>query len=134
MANDPEVSDFGPPNQLMVNGEKPVVEFPDEFTVRYSWSKPNPYFCRPSPAHSLWRSSGRRITEAVPCRYAGLEKVEAMAEEEKMRNWVALLYSKDRSYRNDNLDYPTLQPWVLKTDPPSDRFLFERNPFYHRID
>ncbi|MGU9958333.1 MAG: ABC transporter substrate-binding protein [Arenicellales bacterium WSBS_2016_MAG_OTU3] len=27
-----------------------------------------------------------------------------------------------------------LQPWVLKTAPPAERFIFERNPFYHRID
>jgi peptide/nickel transport system substrate-binding protein len=67
-------------------------------------------------------------------RYAGLETVEKLAEEAEERNWVALHYSKDRSYRNDNLDYPTLQPWVLKTDPPSDRFLFERNPYFHRVD
>ena len=57
-----------------------------------------------------------------------------MAEEAGERNWVALLFSKDRSYRNDNLDYPTLQPWVLKTQPPSDRFIFERNPYFHRVD
>ena len=44
IANDAEVSRFGPPKELLVDGEKPVVEFPDETTVRYSWSKPNPYF------------------------------------------------------------------------------------------
>jgi peptide/nickel transport system substrate-binding protein len=135
MANDPEVSTFGPPNQLLVEGEKPVVEFPDPLTVRYSWSKPNPYFL-PALAGAqpleIFRPS--HYLKQFHARYAGLEKVEAMAEEEEERNWVALLYSKDRSYRNDNLDYPTLQPWVLKTDPPSDRFVFERNPFYHRVD
>ena len=62
------------------------------------------------------------------------KRSKKMAEEAGERNWVALLYSKDRSYRNDNLDYPTLQPWVLKTQPPSDRFIFERNPYFHRVD
>lgn len=135
MGNDMEVSRFGPPKELLVDGERPTVEFPDEVTVRYSWSKPNPYFlpalagAQPveifRPAHYL---------KQFHARYMGLEKVEAMAAEAGERNWVSLLYSKDRSYRNDNIDYPTLQPWVLKTEPPSDRYRFERNPFFHRID
>jgi peptide/nickel transport system substrate-binding protein len=37
-------------------------------------------------------------------------------------------------YRNDNPDLPSLEPWILKTKPPTDRFIFERNPFYYRID
>ncbi len=135
VANDEEMSRFGPPQELLVDGEKPVVEFPDATTVRYTWSKPNPYFL-PAMAGAqpleIFRPS--HYLKQFHARYAGLEVVEKMAEEEEERNWVALHYSKDRSYRNDNLDYPTLQPWVLKTDPPSDRFLFERNPYFHRID
>ncbi len=37
-------------------------------------------------------------------------------------------------YKNDNPDEPTLEPWVLKTRPPSDRLVFERNPYYYRVD
>lgn len=135
VANDPEMSKLGPPVELLVDGEKPVVEFPDEVTVRYSWSKPNPYFL-PALAGAqpleLYRPS--HYLKQFHARHAGLETVKNMAEEEDERNWVALHFSKDRSYRNDNLDMPTLQPWVLKTDPPSDRFLFARNPYYHRVD
>ena len=35
---------------------------------------------------------------------------------------------------NDNPKLPTLDPWVLKTKPPADRFVFERNPYYFRVD
>ncbi len=135
IGNDEEVSRFGPPTQLLVDGEKPMVEFPDEHTVVYSWSKPNPYFlpalaaAQPveifRPAHYL---------KQFHAKYAGREEVEAMAEKAGERNWVSLLYSQDRSYRNDNIDYPTLQPWVIKTRPPSDRYRFERNPYYHKVD
>ncbi len=135
MANDPKVSRFGPPKELLVDGQKPTVEIIDPLTIRYSWSKPNSFFL-PSlaaaqpieifrPAHYL---------KQFHAKYVGDEKAEAMAKEAGERNWVALLYSKDRSYRNDNLDYPTLQPWVLKTQPPSDRYVFERNPYFHRVD
>jgi peptide/nickel transport system substrate-binding protein len=135
MANDPEVSRFGPPKQLLVDGEKPVVEIIDEATVRYTWSKANPYLLPAiAGAQPLEIFRPAHYLKQFHAKYAGLETVAKMAEEAGERNWVALLYSKDRSYRNDNLDYPTLQPWVLKTQPPSDRFMFERNPYFHRID
>jgi len=135
IANDEKVSRWGPPKELLVDGEKPVVETPDPLTVRYTWSKPNSFFlpalaaAQPveifRPAHYL---------KKFHAKYVGEDKAEAMAKEAGERNWVALLFSKDRSYRNDNLDYPTLQPWVLKTQPPSDRYVFDRNPYFHRVD
>ena len=73
----PEVSRFGPPKELLVDGEKPVVEFPDALTVRYTWSKPNSYFlpalaaAQPveifRPAHYL---------KQFHAKYAGLEDGE----------------------------------------------------------
>ncbi|TNF86456.1 MAG: ABC transporter substrate-binding protein, partial [Gammaproteobacteria bacterium] len=44
VATNPELSKGGPNKLLIVQGELPQVEYPDEYTVRYSWSKPNPYF------------------------------------------------------------------------------------------
>src|SRR5205085_1274303 len=37
-------------------------------------------------------------------------------------------------YKNDNPDLPSLEPWILKTRPPADRLVFERNPYYYRVD
>ena len=44
VANNEQLSPFGPPWELLVEGEPPVVEIIDPLTVRYSWSSPNPYF------------------------------------------------------------------------------------------
>ena len=38
------LSPVGPPIQMVVDGELPVVEVIDELTIRYSWSEPNPFF------------------------------------------------------------------------------------------
>ena len=51
-----------------------------------------------------------------------------------VRGWPQLHNRLDNQYRNDNPDLPTLEPWVLKTRPPADRFVFERNPYFHRVD
>ena len=34
----------------------------------------------------------------------------------------------------DNPGRPTLQPWYNSVKPPSERFVFKRNPYYHRVD
>ena len=44
MAKNPEIAKFGVPAELLVDGEEPVVSFPDETTVRYAWTQPNPGF------------------------------------------------------------------------------------------
>ncbi len=135
MANDPDVSRFGPPKELLVDGEKPKVEILDPLTVRYSWSKANSYFLPAlADAQPLEIFRPAHYLEQFHAKYIGKEKAEAQAKAAGERNWVSLLYSKDRSYRNDNIDYPTLQPWVLKTQPPSDRYIFARNPYYYRVD
>lgn len=135
VANDATVSRFGPPKELLVDGEKPVVEVLDEVTVRYSWTKPNPYLLPAIAAAQpleIFRPS--HYLKKFHAKYAGQEVVDKMAADAGVENWIRLFYDKDRSYRNDNLDYPTLQPWVLKTQPPSDRYLFARNPYYYRVD
>ena len=51
-----------------------------------------------------------------------------------MRNWAGLHRRKDNPYRFDNPELPTLQPWTNTTSLPDDRFIFKRNPYYHRVD
>ena len=135
VATNPELSKGGPEKELIVDGELPKVEFPDRYTVRYSWSKPNPYFLpalagpRPlyiyKPAHYL-----RQFHAA----YQSEDRLRQLIEEENRRNWMGVYVNRDRPYRATNPDLPTLQPWINTTWPPSERFIFGRNPYYHRVD
>ncbi len=135
VANNEELSPSGPPKVMQVEGEMPQVEVIDEVTIRYSWSKPNPYFlsalagARPlflyRPAHYLRQFHGK---------YAEAEKLAALVDEVKARNWAQIHNRKDNLYRFDNPDLPTLQPWMNTTKPPSQRFVGLRNPYYHRVD
>ena len=135
IASNPELAKSGPEKTFIVDGELPRVEFPDKYTVRYSWSKPNPFFlpalagARPlyiyKPAHYLRQFHARYLSE---------DELKRMVEESGKRNWMGVHFNRDRPYKATNPDLPTLQPWVNTTYPPSDRFIFKRNPFYHRID
>ncbi|CCQ74917.1 ABC transporter substrate-binding protein [Magnetospira sp. QH-2] len=135
IANNPEMSPNGPPQMLAVDGQPPRVEFLDETTVRYSWDKPNPRFLSMlAGARPLYLFAPAHYLKSFHKKYQKPDALEQLVKNEKQRNWVALQFRMGRMYKTSNPDLPTLQPWVLRTKPPSDRFIFERNPFYHRID
>ena len=135
MANNPVLSPAGPPLAMMVDGEAAKFEVIDPQTVRYSWPKPNPYFLpeiagtRPlyiyMPAHYL---------KQFHADYADPAKLEAMIAETRANNWARVFYDKEELYNATNVEMPSLEPWVNTTAPPADRFVFRRNPYYHRVD
>ena len=135
IANNSEISKGGPNKRLLIDGESPKVEFIDELTVRYSWSQPNPFFlpalAGPSP---LYIYKPAHYLRQFHQRYQTKEQLAALVEKYKSRNWVGVHVNRDRPYKATNPDLPTLQPWVNTTFPPSERFVFERNPFYYRQD
>jgi peptide/nickel transport system substrate-binding protein len=135
MANNKKMAKGGVTRELMLDGVPPKFEVIDSLTVRYSWPKPNPFFlhylAKPSPLYIFRPAHYLRQFHA---KYADPVRLEALRKKRKRRNWVALHYRMDRQYRNDNTKLPTLEPWVIKTKPPSERFIFARNPYFHKVD
>lgn len=135
VANDLELAPLGPPILLKVEGEPAKVEILDERTIRYSWSKPNPFFLpamagpRPPfifrPAHYLKQFNQK---------YADPTELAARLKKSRMRSWAALHNSQDNLYDLDNPNLPTLQPWQNTIRPPAQQFVFVRNPYFHRVD
>ncbi|MBI1207780.1 MAG: ABC transporter substrate-binding protein [Azospirillum sp.] len=131
----PELSPFGPPAELLVHDEPPTVDILDPTTVRYRWLRPNPYFlnqlagAKPDeiylPAHYLKRFHKR---------YADPEELAERVERAHQKSWVQLHNRLDNLSEFDNPDLPTLQPWRVATAAPASRFVFVRNPYYHRVD
>lgn len=135
VVNNGELSGSGPPQAMLVNGKPPKFEIIDDLTVRYEWETPNPLFplalcgSRPlfihMPAHYL---------KQFHIKYADPGRLQAQAEEKQARNWAAYHTRLARQYRPENPDLPTLDAWHNTTEGPSKRFVFERNPYYHRTD
>jgi len=129
------LSPVGPPEVMRADGKLPKFEVLDPVTVRYTWDKPNPEFlpalagARPPfiyrPAHFLKRFHGRYFDAAA---------LDAEAKEKGFRGWPAMHNKMDNLDKNDDPALPTLQPWMLTTEMPADRFVFRRNPYFHRID
>ena len=133
--NNEELYPFGLPNQLLVDGAPPRVEFIDALTVRYTWDQPNPFFlpALAGPRPMFLYAPGHYLKQ-FHADYADPEELAIKIEEVGKRNWAGLHHRRNHPYKNDNPALPVLQPWVNSTKPPSKRFTFKANPFYHRVD
>jgi peptide/nickel transport system substrate-binding protein len=135
VANNEELSPAGIPNDLLIDGDRPTFEVLDETRVRYTWSDPNPTLLHAlAGARPLYLYAPAHYLKQFHTRYAGAAALEAMVAEKEVRNWAALHSRMDNAYKNNNPALPTLQPWVNTTKPPSERFVFKRNPYFHRVD
>jgi peptide/nickel transport system substrate-binding protein len=135
VANNAELQPIGPEIQLLVDGESPKFEVLDEKTIRYTWSTPNPLFLPAIAATTavvIYRPA--HYLKQFHKSYAEPAALERMVKETNSRDWVQLFLRKDRVDKFDNPDLPTLQPWMLTTAPPAERFVAVRNPYFHRVD
>lgn len=135
IANNEILSPGGPPRSMIVDGKSAKFEVINDYTVRYSWDKPNNDFL-------IWLAGALPAAIYRPAHYlkqfhmdhGDANKLSAIVKDKGYKNWSTIHFRKDRPYRADNPDQPTLQPWINTTKPPADRFVYFRNPYYHRVD
>lgn len=122
-------------NSMLVNGKGPKFTVIDEVTVRYEWDAPNPKFlpalAAPLPLYLTYPS---RYMKQFHASYIGKDEVEALAKKRKYKHWRAMFIRLGRQNRPENPDLPTLEPWFNTIAPPSEQFVFKRNPYFHRVD
>lgn len=125
----------GAPADLQNRGEVAKFELIDELTVRYSWSTPMPDFlpqlAGPSP---LLLALPSNYLKQFHTRYQDQSKLDALIKTNRVDDWVSLHQKMSRQNRPENPELPTLEAWRPRTAPPAERFVFERNPFFHRVD
>ena len=135
VANNAEISPAGIPVELLAEGEAPSVSFPDDLTVIYRWSNPNPRFlpalAEPTPVYIFTPAHYMRQFHA---RYTPPEELAKRVEETSSRNWAQMHNTLGRARDSDNPDLPILEAWIPRTAGPADRFVFDRNPYFHRVD
>ncbi|MFK8253186.1 ABC transporter substrate-binding protein [Ancylobacter terrae] len=135
IANNERLSPSGLPPQLMVDGKPPKMEVVDPTTVRFSWDAPNPGFLPAIAAtQPLEIMMPAHYLKQFHKRYADPDQLAKLVKEAKVKDWGALHDRRARAYRPENPDLPTLGPWRPMTKPPAELFVFERNPYFHRVD
>jgi peptide/nickel transport system substrate-binding protein len=133
--NDEDLTPGGVPIAMRVNDEPPKFEILDPLTVRYSWNAPNPDFL-PNLA------AAQPINLALPAhylkqfhkKYQTEDALKDLMKKNKAKKWSGLHIKMSRTYRPENPDLPMLDPWINTTQPPAEQFVFQRNPYYHRVD
>ncbi|WP_046863758.1 ABC transporter substrate-binding protein [Microvirga massiliensis] len=135
VALNPELSPAGVPEFMIVDGKRPRFEVLDDLTVRYSWDKPNPRFLPQLAAPidpAIYRPA--HYLKKFHAKYANVEELNEAARKQKLKSWAALHSRLDDMKEQTNPDLPTLMPWRVMNAAPASRFIFERNPYYHRVD
>uniref|UniRef100_A0A9E8A0H8 ABC transporter substrate-binding protein n=1 Tax=Bosea sp. NBC_00436 TaxID=2969620 RepID=A0A9E8A0H8_9HYPH len=135
VANNKRLSPGGPPQALFSANELPVFEVLSETEIRYSWKTPNPIFL-PALAGAqptyIFMPSG--YLKQFHEKHAPKPELAQRVKENRVRDWGALHERLSRMYRPENPKLPTLEPWRNTTALPAEQFVFERNPFFHRVD
>ncbi|VAV96521.1 ABC transporter, substrate-binding protein (cluster 5, nickel/peptides/opines) [hydrothermal vent metagenome] len=135
MLNDKRLARSGLRDVLLVDGKGPKFEIIDETTVRYTWDAPNPNFL-PSLAAPIpiYLAMPAHYLKQFHVKYQSTEKLVALLKKNRVKKWEKLHKRMAREKRASNPKLPTLAPWVNTIAPPSDLFVFKRNPFFHRVD
>lgn len=135
VANNPELTPSGVPVELLSNGLAPKVTFPDAQTIVYEYAHPNPDFLPAlAKAREPYIYRPAHYLKKFHAKYAPQKALNAMIAGAKVSKWAALHNRMDSMYGNDNPDLPALQPWVVVTPTPAQKFTFRRNPNFHRVD
>lgn len=120
---------------LRVNGKLPKFEVLDDLTVRYSWDAPNPNFLPSLAAPQPLAIHGpSAYLKQFHKKYQDQFRLSALMQENRVKKWADLHIKMAREYRPENPNLPTLYPWRNTTAPPAEQFIFERNPYFHRVD
>ena len=134
IVNNEELTPSGLPPFLLVDGKPPVFEVLDETSVRYTWDAPNPIFL-PALAASrppfIYRPS-HYLKQFNP-KYGDADAIQKMADAAKVRGWAPLHNLRDDMYDGDNIEIPSLQPWVSSAGGSDRRIIMVRNPYFHRV-
>ncbi|WP_299689328.1 ABC transporter substrate-binding protein [uncultured Tateyamaria sp.] len=135
VANNPELSPNGPPEIMRVGDDVATVTFPDAHTVVVSFPRANPRFlpalAQASPPF-IYRPA--HYLKQFHVDFNTVEQMEEMIDKKRVRGWAPLHNKLDNMYKFDNHELPTLQPWMPASTGGASRYLFVRNPYFHRVD
>ncbi len=121
--------------ELRIDGKLPKFEVLDPLTVRYSWESPNPDFLPSLAAPQALVVVGPSLyLKQFHKDYQDKFRLAALMKENRVKKWADLHIKMARQYRPENPELPVLDPWRNMTAPPAEQFVFERNPFFHRVD
>src|SRR5690625_1807451 len=114
-------------------GEVMKVEKLDRFTVRFSFKEPHGLFLQwiANPLFEEAVKFPKHYLKQFHPDFADPKLLETEARKRGFSSWHQL-FRDLASWRNP--EKPSLDAWILKQPPPAKQIIFERNPFYWKVD
>ncbi|MCD6290731.1 MAG: ABC transporter substrate-binding protein, partial [Anaerolineae bacterium] len=120
------------PSWLTVAGEPMKLEKVDDYTIRLSFAAPYGLL----PQQMAFRSDGifypAHYLKQFHAKYVSKEELDKMVQEAQLESWDQLYGNKSDYLRN--VDLPVIRPWKIVQAPPKTIVIFERNPYYWKVD
>jgi len=126
--------------QFRFGGKNMDVEIIDDFTFKFTFAAPFGNFAAHMTRWSgndgfLWPAHYLKQFHAT---YTDKAKLEALAKEKKLETWVQLYNSKVQSGvwggPDGVLEYPKFMAWNVVSNPKEGTYMWERNPYYWKVD
>ena len=132
--------------KLQTNGVDATFEVVDDYTVRWTFQDPYPtitnVFAESYSAVSrgiplaFWLPGGpyhpKHYMQQFHADYADAAELDKLIEETGVDNWVTL-YTHKLEWHN-NVDMPTLSPWMTTQAANTGLWTLERNPYFWEVD
>ncbi len=119
------------PTWLTAGGERPTLEMVDDFTVRYSFTRPAPFFLRQMGYPRNESFKPRHYLEQFHAKYADEAELAQKVADSGLENWTQLFLNEESF--NTGVGMPVLFPWDLQTYNEEGN-VYVRNPYYFKVD
>ena len=120
------------PDWLVVNGKPGQVKKLNDYTIQFTFSGPYATFPMKIADWGALDGFPKHYFKQFHPKYISKEKLDELAKKEGFANWAQLFLSKDDLVANP--DRPTIKAWKVTTKPGVTRTIFERNPYYWKVD
>jgi len=131
------------PKEFTAGGEPMKLEIIDDYTFRIRFAEPYPlflYFLGTRWVNYDILMAPKHYMSQFHIRYTPLEQLKPLLEKGGFgeEEWWNLFWKMYKSYSasqyEETIDFPTLWPWRFVGEPAAGIYLFERNPYYFKVD
>lgn len=120
------------PAWLRIGGDRVEFHAPDPYTAVFSFPEPYSIFLEMMAYNGIMIMAPRHYLEQYHANFQTPEELQRRVDAANLTHWRDLYFRM--ADVNHNPLCPTYRPYQLETQPPAQRMLARRNPYYWKVD
>lgn len=120
------------PPWLEINDAPVRCHTPDAYTVVFEFAQPYSIFPEMMAYNGTHIMAPRHYLEQFHRSFRDAEELERLVRDAGLSHWRDLYYRE--ADVNQNPECPTYRPFKLENEPPAQRVIARRNPYYWKVD